>query len=329
LLKSKFMLTFLLLNLIISGCSADSRETFIDEPGLKVVTTIYPVQDIIENLGGDLITTDHILPAGASPHTYEPTVEQARLISDADLFVYIGAGLDEWAVSMAQTAGTSLVLIDLSAEVNLLEAASNHLHESDEDTDHECTDEYEGEEGILNDCEHEHGPVDPHFWLDPLLIRDHVSPAITSALIELAPENRTAFEQYLVDYQGELGQLHEDIELGLSSITDNKFISFHSAWRYFAERYNLKEVAVIAYFPGQEPSAGWLAGLVGLIETEGINAIFAEPQFPTALADRIAEESGVDVLLLDPIGSDNVEGKDNYISLMRYNLEIMIEGLAQ
>ncbi len=315
-----YLLTIILLISLISGCAASDAEQIEDETGLQVVTTIFPLSDIIKQLGGDLVNVHYILPAGASPHTYEPTVEQARLVNDADLFVYVGAGLDNWAVGLAETAGHELLLLDLSEKVPLLESTSYNLDE--EEWNH--LDEHE----IEDNHNHEHGPVDPHIWLDPLLVRDLLSPSISAALIALAPEEEINFKQNLVIFQSKLSDLHHGIEHSLSALPDNKFISFHSAWRYFAARYNLQEIAVIARSPGQEPSAGWLAELVELIKAENVSAIFAEPQFSTNLADRIAEESGIEVLLLDPIGSEDISGKDSYITLMLYNLDTLIQGLT-
>jgi len=309
---------------LISGCAANDAEQIEDEPRLQVVTTIFPLSDIIELLGGDLVKVHYILPAGASPHTYEPTVEEARLVNDADLFVYVGAGLDNWAVGLAETAGHKLLLLDLSEKVPLLESTSYNLDE--DEWNH--PDEHEIEDNHDDNHSHEHGSVDPHIWLDPLLVRDLLSPSISAALTALAPEEELNFRQNLAIFQNELSDLHQNIEHSLSALPDHKFISFHSAWRYFAARYNLQEIAVIARSPGQEPSAGWLAGLVELIKTENVRAIFAEPQFSTNLADRIAEESGIEVLLLDPIGSEDISGKDGYIDLMLYNLDTLIQGLA-
>lgn len=84
---------------------------------------------------------------------------------------------------------------------------------------------------------------------------------------------------------------------------------------------------MIAHFPGQEPSAGWIAELVELIREEEISAIFAEPQFPASLAERIAEESGSQVLVIDPLGGEGIERRESYIEIMRFNLDAFREGM--
>ncbi len=303
------------------GCDQSGADNGAATAEISVVTTIYPLADIIGELGGDKVKVSYLLPAGASPHTYEPTVEQARQVEKARLFVHIGAGLDNWAVNLAEASESGLVLIDLSKEVDLIMPSDYQRLEGEEknsqgDAHHDCEHE-----------DHDHGPGDPHFWLDPLIVRDLICPAIYEQLVAIAPENEEHFEQRFDQYRQEITALHKDITEARSAFSRTGFISFHSAWQYFGERYDLEEVAVIADFPGQEPSAGWLAELIELIKDENIAAIFAEPQFPTALADRIAEESGSKVRIIDPLGGEGVPDRESYIELMRFNLSSFREAM--
>ncbi len=311
----------LLLPLIFAGCAAEDMGAEEDTPALEVMTTIYPLADIASELGGDQVEVNYLLPAGASPHTYEPTVEQAKMIDQADLFLYIGADLDNWALELTDAAGADLVTAGMADYVTAVEAAEyEHLHDNHEDHEHH-------ENGHCCSNGHAHGDKDPHFWLDPLIVRDGFAPAIHEKLVSLAPEKEDYFEQNLDQYSGELTRLHEEIEDRVDDFSQRSFIAFHSAWQYFADRYGLEEVAVIAQFPGQEPSAGWVAELIELIEEEEIAAIFTEPQFAPDLADRIAEESGVSVKVIDPLGGEELEGRKTYLDLMRYNLSVFAEAM--
>ncbi len=314
--------------LLISGCDNEEAGSEMSEPPINVVTTIYPISDIIVRLGGDKVNVTYLLPSGASPHTYEPTVEQARLVAQAHLFVYVGAGLDDWAVKLTEAAGPELTLLNLSEEVPLVEAVSYRLldQEGSEHSDHDHDDcDHNDHNHDYNDCNdsdcgHDHGIYDPHFWLDPLMVRDIICPAIREQLVLLDPGNEEYFTGNYDTYFQKLTVLHEEIEEISAAFAHNKFIAFHSAWQYFGLRYNLQEVAVIAQFPGQEPSAGWVAELIDMIKSEEIGALFAEPQFSSALADRIAEESGSEVAIIDPLGGEDIPGRETYIEMMRFNL---------
>ena len=338
----KRVLLFILVAVLLiatPGCNNTEPELSGDNNHLNVVTTIFPLADMAEELGGDKVSVSYLLPPGASPHTFEPTVDQARLVSEADLFIFIGAGLDDWAVKLAESAGPSLILLNLSDMASLLQAApyTDLKHSGDREDNHDYDDHaHEHEEEHLaadddhhSEDHHDHGPDDPHFWLDPVTVRDAIAPAITGALSLLAPDDEAYFNELSESYSQGLSLLHEEIESKLSSVQNRRFIAFHSAWQYFAHRYNLEEIAVIALFPGQEPSAGSMAELIELVEDKSIKAIFSEAQFPSALAERIAEESGLNLLELDPLGGPGIEGRESYMGLMRYNLSMFLEGFSE
>ncbi|MFO7952192.1 MAG: metal ABC transporter substrate-binding protein [Bacillota bacterium] len=297
-----------------AGCSDSDISDEEEQDIIEVVTTIHPLGDIAAELGGDKVAVTYLLPAGASPHTYEPTVEQARKVDQADLFFYIGAGLDNWALEMTDAADEDLIIADISENVPLIEAA-DYEHFEDEHENHN------------HDHDHDHGPGDPHYWLDPIIVRDSVLPVIHEKYVKLIPDQEAYFDQRYDEYQQELTLLHEEIQDAVSGFTQHSFLAFHSAWQYFARRYELKELAVIARFPGQEPSAGRIAELVELIKEEDIGAIFTEPQFAPGLADSVAEESGIEVYVVDPLGGEGLEGRESYLEMMRFNLAVFKEAL--
>ncbi|MGM0688274.1 MAG: metal ABC transporter substrate-binding protein [Bacillota bacterium] len=323
--------------IFITGCGLDEIESEEVDSPVQVVTTIYPLSDIITRLGGEKVNVSYLLPAGASPHTYEPTIEQARLIERADLVVYIGAGLDDWAVKLAESSESNLILLDLSKEISLIEPAEyrhlvgsetgehdcdDHNHQSDE-----CKDDCDDHNNDHEDCDHHHGPEDPHFWLDPIVVRDEICAEIFEMLVSISPEDEEYFKSKFDLYYQDLTELHQEIENVTAEFSHRSFIAFHSAWQYFGLRYDLQEVAVIAQFPGQEPSAGWLAHLIAMIKDEDIAAIYAEPQYSTALADRISEETGITVKIIDPLGGEDMPGRESYIEMMQFNLASFREAL--
>lgn len=301
----KIRLALLLLGLLavlMAGCSSEEiPETFSEEP-INVVTTIFPLADLIKELGGDRVEVSYLLPTGASPHTFEPTTEQARLVANARLFVYVGAGLDDWAFKLAETGSGNLTVLELAHYVELLEV-------------HDC-----------DDHGHDH-QADPHFWLDPILVSSQLLPRINDELCLIAPELQPLLDENLNAIQGELTALDKEIETKLAATDRKEFIAFHSAWHYFAARYGLNELAVVASFPGQEPSAGWIAELIEIINEHDVGAMLVEPQFSHNLATAIAAETGIKVLTVDPLGGDNLPDRGSYLDLMRYNLNIFNEAL--
>jgi ABC-type Zn uptake system ZnuABC Zn-binding protein ZnuA len=176
----------------------------------------------------------------------------------------------------------------------------------------------EGEHG------HEHGGVNPHVWLDPVLAVEMVK-KIQKVLAKADPRGAETYMKRGSDYIAKLNNLDAEIRKTIATFTIKSFVSFHPAWDYFAARYGLKDAGVIEESPGEEPAPRKLESIVKAIRHYHIRAVFAEPQLNPKVADVIAYEAGVKVVMLDPIGG--LPGRESYLELMRYNLRQMKEAM--
>ncbi|MDI6906334.1 MAG: metal ABC transporter substrate-binding protein [Thermoanaerobacterales bacterium] len=305
---------------ILVGCAAGSPADSgsHDSKVLKVAATIFPLADIAHQIGGERVEVVTLLPPGASPHTFEPTPEQMRGLTAARVFISVGPGLDDWAARLGDGGRGDrvdvAVLETIPASALITEQNSGEAH---------------GEDGPEAGSDHDHHGVNPHVWLDPVLVHDHIAPAVARALTEAAPENRDYFAARLRDYQSALEALDESFRTTVGTITDRRFVSVHAAWTYLARRYGLEQVAVVEAFPGKEPSAKWIAGVVDTARVAKASTVLAEPQLNTQTARVIAAELGGRVIILDPLGGPGLPGRDSYLRLMRYNLQALAEGLLR
>jgi len=294
-LPARLALLILLLGLVLWPACGGSKETPTPTiaPGsekLEVVASIFPLADFARNVGGDRVEVVTLLPPGVSPHVYEPTPEKVKDLAKATLFIKNGAGLEFWAEKLVNAVASSeLVVVDTSAGVELLAEA--------------------GEEG-----------GNPHIWLDPLLAQKQVKD-IRDALIQVDPQNKDYYEADAASYLAELAALDTELQQRISQFRFKAFISFHAAWSYFALRYGLMEEGVIEESPGREPSAALIKELIDKVKELGVKAVFAETQFNPKAARAIADESGAEVVTLDPLGGGS--GRDSYFKMMRYNVEQM------
>lgn len=282
----------LLFVLAAGGCGIPRPKQPTHKPDrLPVAATIFPLADLVRNIGGDLVEVTTLLGPGASPHTYEPTAGQVKRLATARVVVSVGSGLDDWAAGLA--AGTDAIRLVLARELDLPAGA------------------------------------DPHVWLDPVLVRDRIAPALARVLAAADPGHAADYERNLAAYAAALTGLDREIASRTAAFGQRRFVSFHSAWRHFADRYGLEEAATIEEYPGKEPSPRWLADTVAVARQAGVKAIFAEPQFSTRAAEVIAAEIDVRVLILDPLGGEGIPGRDTYLGLMRYNLDILEQALGK
>lgn len=304
----------LVLALIIVLTACDHKATS-DTPsraaGLRVVTSIFPLADLAGQIGGDHVQAEALLPTGASPHSYEPGTADAKKLAAADLIILVGQGLDRFAENLAASYPEKPVLV-ITKGMKLQPNPETLLTEG------------AGREARAGKADH--GAYDPHVWLDPVLVRDVIAPAIATRLQELDPPGAGTYRENLTHLQAEITTLDRETRQQTGTFSQRRFIVFHSGWHYFAQRYNLEDINV-EEFPNQEPSARDLMEIVTLARDTGVRAVFTEPQFSPKAAQVIADEFGGRVLTLDPLGGTGREGRDSYLDLMRWNLSRLAEGL--
>lgn len=164
--------------------------------------------------------------------------------------------------------------------------------------------------------------------MDPIRVRDDLAPAIARELAALDPDGEETYRANLAALQAELTQLDQEVRELLAPYQGSPFIAVHSAWRYFAARYGLEQVASLHEFPGREPGPAWMAALITAARREGVRVVVTEAQFDTRLAQQVARELGVPVVPLDPLGGPGVEGMDGYAAMIYANTRRLSEALA-
>lgn len=284
--------------LILMACArpASVNKVEVGQEPVLVMASITPLGDFARHVGGDRVQVEVLVPPGASPHTFEPTPEQVKLLARADLLLLNGVGLEFWADKMIQSASNPRLRVITTAEgLDILQTADEH-----------------GEVG-----------GNPHVWLDPINAALQVA-RIRDALVEIDPAGKDVYLKNGARYIEDLKALDRDTMLRVAQFREKRFVAFHWAWVYFARRYGLEQAAVIERVPGSEPSPGDIAQVVEAIRGIGAKAIFAEPQLSPRVAEAIAAETGAQVLFLNPLG----EPPDyDYIATMRHNVDQLEKAL--
>jgi ABC-type Zn uptake system ZnuABC Zn-binding protein ZnuA len=292
------LVALLALVLIVAACGATDRPTSARPDTLDVVATTTVFADIVRNVGGDRVTVDSIIPAGAGPEDYEPKPNDARLLADADLVVSNGVGLDDFLDRLITSTGED------QAERLIL-----------------------GEGIPTIDVD---GEPNPHFWLDPSLVADHYIPAIEAALSHIDPTGEPQYAKAAADYRKQVLDMDAANRAKLDTVpaSDRKLVTFHDAFPYFAAHYGFEVVGVILSNVGQEPSASDLAALVERVKATGTRAVFSEAQFSPELAQTLADEAGVSrvvtTLYNDTVGPPPT---DTYLTMIAWNVDRIVEAL--
>jgi ABC-type Zn uptake system ZnuABC Zn-binding protein ZnuA len=289
----------------LAGCGSSSG----DETGgaLKVVAAESFLADIAQNVAGDRFTVDTLIPAGADPHAFEPAPRDLVEVAAADVVIVNGGGLEGPLLDTVENAGGSAAVIDASAGL-------------------ESRTPQPGEPPLAA------GQSDPHFWLDPRLVKTYVS-NIRDAFSEADPAGTAEYEANAAAYDTRLDELDAWIEAQVDQLppSSRKLVMNHASHGYFADRYGLEVIGTVIPGAGTSasPTAQQLGELTRAIRDSGVRAIFVEIDENPDLAKQIAAETGVAVVsdLLDHSLTPAGGVAPSYIDMMKYDTRRIVEAL--
>ena len=250
---------------------------------LRVAATIFPLYDIVREVGGPAVEPVLVLPPGASPHTFDPRPSAARAIARSAVLFRIGHGLDDWAARLAEASGVSRVVsVDGSIRLRSLPG----------------------------------GGTDPHYWLACDNARA-IASSVAAELMRIAPAERPGLEARLRAYVGRLDAADVEIRRILKGLPSRSVATLHDGFGYFAQAYGLSVAAVFEPSGDREPSPRAVADFQKQVRAAGVRAIFVEPQLSKDAIRPIAGDLNLPIVTLDDLGG--VEGRASLIELLLFD----------
>lgn len=298
--------------IFLTACSDNTTTTSKNPNALTVYTTVYPLTYFTERIGGNKVNVKSVYPAGSDEHTFDPTQQDMMALADADLFFYIGLGLEGFVKSAQKTlANENVTMIATANAVSDEELKGNHEHEEES---HE---------------EHDHGEIDPHLWISPQLSKE-LAVSIKESLIEKDPKHEETYAQNFEKLVSELDELdHAYKEMAENSVNKTFFVS-HAAFGYLASTYGLEQVAVAGLNSQDEPSQKELTDIIEDAKEKNITTILFEQNVSSNLAKVIQNEIGAQALTMHNLGvltQQDIDQKETYFTLMEQNLKTLQKAL--
>lgn len=239
---------------------------------IKVTVGIPPIAYLVSRIGGEHVSVTTLVQPGQSPHTFEPLPRQMLEIEATELYFRIGEPFEDQLLEKLRDTNEKL------AVVNLHIGGNEHLHGADSS-----------------------GAHDPHIWMSPVW----ALAAADSIADVLARHDSAHVDQYhanLDSFTHQMRQLDVSISDMLRPYAGRRVYVYHAGFRYFCERYFLKQIAFEE--KGKEPGAKWLAEVTGMAKKDGVSILFAQPQYSFKPVETIAGEIGARVVLIDPLAED-------------------------
>ncbi len=351
-MKKIFTVLFAVL-IILSACGQDTQTSKEGSSSdqVKVMTTLFPLKDFTERIGGKHVDVESVLPPGVDAHTYEPTPKMMITLAKSDIFIYNGAGLEGFADSAVQTLKNDDVKIleatkgiDLQAFTDEEHDHENeHEDEHQDEADHENHDENEdhsdhghgdseGEhpEGEEHSEEnHQHGDVDHHVWLDSVLAVK-LAENIKNQLIEVKPEAKDEFEENFEELKADLIELDQSFMETIDQTEKKEILVSHAAYGYWESRYGIEQLSVSGLSPTNEPTQKQIKKLMEESKAHDIRYILFEQNVNTKPAQTIKNQLDLDILYLHNLSvltEEDIENEEDYFSLMKRNIETLDKAL--
>lgn len=311
------------------------QETAAPAERLKVVTSFYPLYYLASEIGGEHVEVTNLIAAGVEPHDWTPKSQDLVQASQADLFLYHGAGLEVWIDDFLKgvSGDSKAIIAEASAGIELISGQDDEQSHEEDGHDHEedghgHEEEAHGhEEGTVGHT-HSHD-TDPHTWVSPksaLVLAANVK----ESLAEADPDHAADYESGYALVKEKLETLDQAYETGLANVSQKNLVVSHQAFGYLARDYGLNQISIMGLSPDAEPRAQDIAKIAKFVKENGVKYIFFEELVSDQLANMLANEAGVDTMVLNPLEGltkEQEQAGETYINLMNSNLQNLMKAL--
>ncbi|WP_346940136.1 metal ABC transporter solute-binding protein, Zn/Mn family [uncultured Clostridium sp.] len=305
--KLKVLGALTLIVVMLTACSnRESKDNVQNDDTIKVVTSFYGMKALTEEIGGDKVSIENVIPEGSEPHDFDIKAKNMKAIEEADIFIYNGAGMEEWIEDVkAAISGKDLIVVEASKGVDLINA----------DEEAEESEEHEG---------HNHLGKDPHTWLG-LNEAKIQGENIKNALVEKDAKNKEYYEENLKKFNEKIDSIIEEYNPKFKELGNKNFVTGHATFGYLCRDFGLTQKSIEGIFADGEPSPKELQNLMEYCKENNIKTIFVEKLITTQLSDTLAKEVGAETKQICTLHS-NEDGK-SFSDVLKYNVETIYSAL--
>lgn len=311
--KSLFIVLMLALSMSIFAMGGSE----VPDNGKKNVAVSFDAMyELTKAIAKDKVNISVIIPEGMEPHDFEPKAKNLIFLSNADVLVYNGQGMEFW-LDDALKAVQNKKLIEVNASKGIVAIKSG-------DSSHEESEEHDEKSKHAENHHHSHGNFDPHTWLGlssaKIMIRN-----IAHGLSKADSKNAEFYQMNAKAYIAKLDKLLEEYRAKFKTVKNKHFVTGHAAFAYLCRDFGLEQNAVKGVFSEGEANAKQLANLVEYCRTHKIKTIFSEESASPEVSKTLANEvnASVEEIYTIEMPQDN----KTYLERMEENLEKIYQNL--
>lgn len=257
----------------------------------NVVTDIAPVHALVSEVMGGVGSPTLLLPANADAHHYTMRPSDGQVLADADLVIWVGAGLTPWLEAPLDALAPDAEKLTLLLSEGW---TPRELHDGDD---------------------HDHGVIDPHAWLDPAVANAWLG-AIAVALGAADPENAETYAENAEQAAVSNVELRLGIAGDMEAVAGRGVIWPHDAYGYFADAFGVTGLGAILNSDASAPGPAHIAELRELIQSGDVVCVLLDTEVSSSWGPVLVEGTNVKIQQIDPVGADIPLGVGFYPALI-------------
>ncbi|MDD3587269.1 MAG: zinc ABC transporter substrate-binding protein [Thermoguttaceae bacterium] len=332
-----------------TGCSPQEKIVSPDkgqgtDGKISVLVAVEPIAWLVEQVGGDRVQVDVLVPAGLEPETFSPSPRKAAALTGKEIFFRVGLASEESFLPSLKTVSPKMKIIDLREGLATLQGSCSHAdhqhadaektvapseeaqhhkqvesgqeHADDEKHDHnkDTHDEHSQHEHDQS-SNHECGTdgIDPHIWMSPDMTRDMVK-RMANELSQIKPSSRALFEENAERLRDRLEELQKRIRASVALLKGRTIFVYHPAYGYFCREFGLEQCAI--EMGGRSPKPRDMAAFVTRYKESGAKSIIVQPEFGRGTVESLVQTMQTQVVFHTPLEKDYFKNMEQLVHLI-------------
>src|ERR1041385_8645595 len=280
---------------------------------LNVMTATEDLAAIAREAGGDQVNAESIARGYQDPHFVEPKPSFILKLQKADLLVVVGLDLE---------IGWLPPLITQSRNGKIQKGNPGYL-----DASNYC-EILEKPTGAVSRAMGDVHPLgNPHYWLDPQNGR-RIAKALADKFSQMQPAGASTFAARYTDFDKRLTEAEKGWQAKMAPYRGRKVITYHRSWPNFCERFGLNVVDYVEPKPGIPPTPNHTLDVINLMKRDNIKLILVEPYFDLRAPNKIAQDTGGQVVVLMP-SVGGAKEITNYFQLFDYDINLLVNAFQK
>jgi zinc/manganese transport system substrate-binding protein len=275
---------------------------------LKIVTTTTDYADIARQIGGERVDVHSVMKGPENLHNVMAKPTEMVFLNKADLFVHSGLDAEPWRDNLLKGARNPRVMpgkignVDMSQGIELKEVPTGKIDRSMGDV---------------------HAYGNPHYTAS-IANAQRMAVTLVKAMAAVDAKNAEFYKENARKFVLDMAEVQKKLQQEFGPYAGLKVVTFHKAWEYFADAFEINIVATIEPKPLITPSPAEMRKTIEIMRQQNVKIVIVETYSSHDQAKSVADAAGAKVITLP----DHVFGlaeADSYQHLFTYDVHKLIE----